>query len=181
MNLDEWILLDPEEPYTRSNTYRNCLKENNYELNGVAHFISLIRHMIRGRKNAALLELQGVRVIGYLLQKCDPLLINIAFLEGLNKLVETLLGVNQVLLENVYQYILFDFNIWHRANSSVQIAHIQLIHNYIKENPISFSNLFGVEYFIRVIELYYGSVQINQEKCLSTDQGDLRKSLLGEF
>ncbi|XP_065679524.1 neurobeachin-like protein 1 isoform X2 [Hydra vulgaris] len=176
-NLEDWTFLDSKDIQPSTNRY--WLPENSYESNGIAHFISLIRHMIDGRKNAALLELQGVRVIGYLLQKCDPILINISFLECLSKLVETLLGVNQVLLENIYQYILFDFNIWHRANTSVQIAHIQLLHNYIKEDPTSFSNLFGVEYFMQIVELHYGSVQVNQERCWLADQSDLRKSLIG--
>lgn len=180
----EWTLLDPKVPRTRSETFKCWAKQDNHDLNGVAHFISLIRYMIGSRKQIQdmTLDLQGIKVIGLLLQECDPGLMNIGFLDSVAQLVESLLGVKDELLEAVYKFILFDFKIWCDADISVQIAHTQLLHTYIKNEPLYFSSLFGIDYFIRVIEECYCDKELQTKKKVQlteSEERDLRNALLG--
>ena len=187
----EWTLVDSTLPRTRSETYKNWGKQDNHELNGVAHFMSLIRHMIGSRKQVQdiSLELEGIKVVGLLLQECDSSLINIGFLDSVAQFVESLLGIKDELLEAVYQYIVFDFQIWYDADISVQIAHTQLLHTYIKDDPQYFSNLFGIDFFFRVISLYYCGRKDRKDvrhlkkhqELSESDERDLRKALLGKF
>ena len=144
-------------PRTRSETYKNWVRQDNHDLNGVAHFVSLIRHMIVSHKEMQdiSLELEGVKLIGLLLQECDSGLINVGFLDSIAQLVESLLGIKDELLEAVYQYIVFDFRIWYDADVCVQIAHTQLLHTYIKDDPEYYSKRFGIDFFLRVIMEYY--------------------------
>lgn len=176
-------------PRTNSEIFKNWVKQDNHDLNGVAHFISLIRHMIASRKQVQDLssEREGIKVIGLLLQDCDAGLINIGFLDSLAQFVESLVDIKDELLEAVYTFMLFDFQIWHRADISVQIAHVQLLHTYIKDDEEYFNQLFGIDYFFRVIQQFYISYAgINDQEnrtnhLLEMHKRDLRTALLGKY
>lgn len=181
----EWTIVDPSLPRTRSETYKNWVRQNNHDLNGVAHFIALMRYMIGSRKQTHVtpLDVQGIKVISLLLHGCDPGLLNIGFLDSIAQLVESLLGVKNEMLDAVFRHIVFDFEIWSKANLSVQIAHIQLLHTYIKDDPVYFAGLFKLDYFLQVVEQYYckdDNAHAQKRSNLSdSDERDLRKALLG--
>ena len=180
-------MIDTTIPRTHSEVFKHWFKKDNHDLNGVVHFVSLIRHMIASRKQVQdlSLEIEGLKVIGLLLQDCDPSLINVGFLESVAQLIETLLGATDELLETTYRCILFDFNIWYRADVSVQIALTQLLHTYIKDDIAYFHEMFGVAYFIRVIEQFYnsanpdGNMSVKESKLTEVNKRDLRMALLG--
>ena len=62
-------------------------------------------------------DLQAIKVMGLLLQTCNPDLINIGFLHSVEQLVESILGLKEDLLKAVYEHVVFEFKIWHRANA----------------------------------------------------------------
>lgn len=145
--------------------------------------------MIGSRKQANVtpLDVQGVKVISLLLHSCDPGLLNVGFLGSVAQLVESLLGVKDDKLQAVFQYIVFDFEIWSKADLSTQIAHIQLLHTYIKDEPAYFSELFKLDYFLQIVKQYYCKNDENSSSSKKTtslsqsDERDLRKALLGEI
>lgn len=179
--------MDPTLLRTRSETYRRWGEQDNHDLNGVAHFIALMRYMIGSRKQTHVtpLDVQGIKVISLLLHGCDPGLLNIGFLNSVNQLVESLLGVKDDMLEAVFKYIVFDFEIWSKADISVQIAHTQLLHTYIKDDSLYFAELFKLDYFLQVVEQYYckgNDTKVHKKTLLTeSDERDLRKALLGKL
>ena len=70
---------------------------------------------------------------------------------------------------------------------SVQIALTQLLHTYIKDDIVYFHEMFGVAYFIRVIEQFYnsanpdGNTSVKESKLTEVNKRDLRMALLGGF
>ena len=133
--------------------------------------------------NITPLDVNGIKVISLLLHHCDPGLINIGFHNAVGQLVESLLGVKDELLEAVYQYIVFNFEIWSNADISVQIAHTQLLCTYIKDDPAYFEKLFNIDFFLNIVQNYYcrGPQGVNQRKQIltETEERDLRTALLG--
>jgi len=181
-------MLDPVAlPRTRSDTYKHWVKSDNHDINGVAHFIALIRNIIGSRMqlNITPLDVNGIKVISLLLHHCDPGLINIGFHNAVGQLVESLLGVKDELLEAVYQYIVFNFEIWSNADISVQIAHTQLLCTYIKDDPTYFENLFNVDFFLNIVQNYYcrrpKGVDKRKQILTETEERDLRTALLGRL
>ena len=188
-NDSNWTLVDPSLPRTRSDTFKHWVKSDNHDINGVAHFVALIRNIIGSRlqTNITPLDVNGIKVISLLLHDCDPALINIGFHNAIGQLVESLLGLKDEMLEAVYQYIVFDFEIWANADISVQIAHIQLLSTYIKDDPTYFGNLFTIDYFLNIVQQFYcrgpterGDRQ-RRQILTETDERDLRTALLGKI
>ena len=109
----------------------------------------------------------------------------LGFLESVAQLIESLLGVKDELLQTTCRCILFDFNIWYRADVSVQIALTQLLHPYIKDDIAYFHEMFGIAYFIRAIEQFHnsanpdGNISIKESRLTEVNKRDLRMSLLG--
>eukprot|EP00111_Clytia_hemisphaerica_P022278 TCONS_00065481-protein len=185
-NDSDWTLVDPSLPRTRSDTFKHWVKSDNHDINGVAHFVALIRNIIGSRlqTNITPLDVNGIKVISLLLHDCDPALINIGFHNAIGQLVESLLGLKDEMLEAVYQYIVFDFEIWANADISVQIAHIQLLSTYIKDDPTYFGNLFTIDYFLNIVQQFYcrGPTERTEKRrqiLTETDERDLRTALLG--
>ena len=104
-----WTMIDTTIPRTHSEVFRHWFKKDNHDLNGVVHFVSLIRHKIPSRRKQVQdlsLEIEGLKVIGLLSEDCDRSLINVGFLVSAAQLTESLLGVKDELLETYYRCIL---------------------------------------------------------------------------
>ena len=180
----DWIFLDPTIPRTRSDTFKNWVRNGTHNINGVAHFIALIKNIIGSRiqLNITPIDVNDIKVISLLLHGCDPGLINISFHNAVEQLVESLHGVKDELLEAVYQHIVFDFKIWASADWPVQIAHAQLLCTYIKDDPEYFSNLFHIGYFLNIVQQFYcrGPEEEQSDSVLTEiEERDLRSALLG--
>ena len=187
--LEEWIVLDKSLSRSRSQTFHKWVaNDDRYDLNGAAHFVSLLRNMLAGRSIAQefFLEAKGVQIMGLLLQRCDPRLINVGFLMSVQSLVESLLGGKDKLLKAFYQYVLFEFRIWSDSDISLRIAHVQLVSTYIKDNSDYFRKFFGIEHFLCVIRSHYsGSIgrrrRENTIRLTEEDEKSMRMALLGKF
>lgn len=185
--VEEWVLVDKSTVRTRNMTFSNwAVDQNHYNLNGAAYFISLLRNMLTDLKSAQefFLQSKGVQIMGLILQKCDPRIINVGFLMSVQALVESLMQSKDDLLKSVYQYIMFDFRIWTDSDISVRIAHVQLLSTYIKDDPEYFRENFGVKFVIQVINTHYsGGEQVklreNSVELNSEDTKCVRMALLG--
>ena len=162
--------------------------EDHYNLNGAAYFMSLLRNMLISQISAQefFLQSKGVQIMGLILQKCDPRLINVGLLMSLQALVESLMQSRDELLKSVYQHIMFDFRIWTDSDISVRVAHVQLLSTYIKDDPEYFNQYFGVKFIVQVINTHYSDnskIQV-RENSVELNDGDrkcVRMALLGEF
>ena len=164
------------------------MDEDHYNLNGAAYFMSLLRNMLIDQRSAQefFLQSKGVQIMGLILQKCDPRLINVGLLMSLQALVDSLMQSKDELLKSVYQHIMFDFRIWTDSDISVRVAHVQLLSTYIKDDPEYFNQYFGVKFIVQVINTHYsGNSKIQvRENSVELNDGDrkcVRMALLGEF
>ena len=160
--------------------------EDHYSLNGASYFISLMRNMLKNQQSAQefFLQSKGVQIMGLILQKCDPRVINVGFLMSIQALVESLTRSKEDLLKSIYQHIMFDFRIWTDSDISVRIAHVQLLSTYIKDDPEYFRTDFGVEFVIQVIRMHYcgsrnGKKRENSVQLSEEDYRCMRMALLG--
>lgn len=132
------------------------------------------------------LQSKGVQIMGLILQRCDPRLINVGLLMSLQSLVESVSQSKDELLKSVYQHIMFDFRIWTDSDISVRIAHVQLLSTYIKDDPEYFNKCFGVKFIVQVIDTHYRDntkVQV-RENSIELNDGDrkcVRMALLGKL
>ena len=186
-SVEEWVLVDKSTARTRNLTFSKwATDEDHYNLNGAAYFMSLLRNMLTDLKSAQefFLQSKGVQIMGLILQKCDPRIINVGFLMSVQALVESLTQSKDELLKSVYHHIMFDFRIWTDSDISVRIAHVQLLSTYIKDDPEYFRESFGVTFIVQVINTHYsGSAQIKlRENSIELNDGDrkcVRMALLG--
>ncbi|XP_065051660.1 neurobeachin-like protein 2 [Rhopilema esculentum] len=184
---EEWILIDKSTARTRNVTFSKWTRDDdNYYLNGAAYFISLLRNMLLDQKTAQdfFLQSKGVQIMGLVLQKCDPRIINVGFLMSVQALVESFSRDRDDLLKAIYQHILFDFRIWTDSDISVRIAHVQLLSTYVKDSPEYFSESFGVRFIMQIVNTHYNGNQrhIRRENGIglgSEDRKCVRMALLG--
>ena len=162
--------------------------DDNYNLNGAAYFISLLRNMLLDQTTAQdfFLQSKGVQIMGLVLQKCDPRIINVGFLMSVQALVESFSRTRDDLLRAIYQHILFDFRIWTDSDISVRIAHVQLLSTYVKDSPEYFSESFGVKFIIQIVNNHYNGNQNHARRengigLGSEDRKCVRMALLGIF
>jgi len=185
--VEDWVLVDKSTVRTRNMTFSKWARdEDHYNLNGAAYFMSLLRNMLIGQISAQefFLQSKGVQIMGLILQKCDPRLINVGLLMSLQALVESLMQSRDELLKSVYQHIMFDFRIWTDSDISVRVAHVQLLSTYIKDDPEYFNQYFGVKFIVQVINTHYSDnskIQV-RENSVELNDGDrkcVRMALLG--
>ena len=118
----------------------------------------------------------GVAIIGFLLIKAKPSLIDVNVLMASQLLVELAQSSqDSKLLYQVYQHILFDFRIWSRSQFCVQIGHIQYLSTLIKSERKYFRRKFGVQFLLDVIRSHYcENLDLLPEDCKT-----IRMALLG--
>ena len=187
--VEDWVLVDRSTVRTRNMTFSKwAADEDNYILNGASYFISLLRNMLIEQTSAQefFLQSKGVQIMGLILQKCDPRLINVGLLMSLQALVESIAQSKDELLKSVYQHIMFDFRIWTDSDISVRIAHVQLLSTYIKDDPEYFSQSFGVGFIVQVINAHYSGktraqVRENSVELNESDSKCVRMALLGKL
>ncbi len=94
------------------------------ERNRVAGFLALLRHMLCGHlaNQNSLVRDNEVAMLGALLQKVEPSLLDINVLMAVQLLVDAVAATNQTLLHHIYQYLLFDFRVWSKTDFPVRIG-----------------------------------------------------------
>ena len=161
--------------------------EDHNNLNGAAYFILLLRNMLTKHTSAQefFLHSEDVKIMGLILQKCDPRLINVGLLMSLQALVESMQSKDD-LLKSVYQHIMLDFRIWTVSDIAVRIAHVQLLSTYVKNDPKYFKESFGVGFIVQVINTHYNGktrteVRENSVELNKSESKCVRMELLGKL
>ncbi|WAR10788.1 NBEL1-like protein [Mya arenaria] len=120
----DWVIL-PSSSYA----------DTKLEQNQVAGFLTLLRNMVQTRpvNQQTFVQTNGAAVIGALLQKVNAKLIDVNVLMAVQLLIEATAATNKLMLQHLYQYILFDFRIWSRSDFPVRIGKIAMFSCSISE------------------------------------------------
>ncbi|XP_075227690.1 neurobeachin-like protein 1 [Lycorma delicatula] len=183
--LDDWELLP-------SSTYSDVKLQQN----PISSFLTLLRNILIGNQlnQDYLLKHNGVAILGNLLSKVSPSVMDIPVLVAVQRLVELAKGVGfgapghsgksltshnrssapqPVLLRSIHQHIVFNFNIWSRCPFHVKVGHIQYISTVIKDERKIFRKRYGVQFLLDTIRRHYSTgSESNESKAI-------RVSLLG--
>jgi hypothetical protein len=149
------------------------------EQNAISGFLTLVKNLVSGHtvNLEQLMRGGGVSIIGSLLQKARPELIDVNVLMAAQLLVELAhASKDSKLLFQIYQYVLFDFRIWSRSEFHVQIGHVQNVSTIVRDDRKFFRNKFGVQFLLDVIKKHYGTfcTALSREDCRT-----MRASLFG--
>lgn len=122
--------------------------------------LSLIRHLFHNNEiiQDRLERNNGVALLGFLLQRLPKQFIDIHLLRICQELVnETNHLNNKSLLSSIYEYIIFDFRIWNKADYEIRIGHIQFILTLIKDDKKYFRKRYGVQFFLDIVRTYFSA------------------------
>ncbi|ELW62717.1 Neurobeachin-like protein 1 [Tupaia chinensis] len=147
--------------------------ESRLERNLVATFILIVKHFIQRHpiNQDNLIHSHGVATLGALLQKMPGTLMDVNVLMAIQLLIEQVsLEKNMQLLQQMYQYLLFDFRIWNRGDFPFRIGHIQYLSTIIKDSRRVFRKKYGVQFLLDTLRIYYG----NGCKYSELSQDDIR-------
>ncbi|XP_074857149.1 neurobeachin-like protein 1 isoform X3 [Carettochelys insculpta] len=134
--------------------------EARLEKNIVATFILTIKHFVQRHpiNQDNLIHSHGVATLGALLQKVPGNLMDVNVLIALQLLIEQVsVEKNVQLLQQMYQYLLFDFSIWNRGDFPFRIGHVQYLSTIIKDSRRLFRRKYGVQFLLDTLRIYYGS------------------------
>ncbi|KAI9560727.1 putative neurobeachin-like protein 1-like isoform X3 [Daphnia sinensis] len=150
------------------------------EQNPVSGFLSLLRNVLHHHSTNTdqLVRGANIAIIGSLMQKVQPSLIDVQVLMAVQLLVEFARDAQDPsFLQSLYQHILFDMRIWCRSQFHVRIGHVQYLSNLIHEDRLSFRKKYGPQYLLDVIKQHY---QNSDQSDLSIDdRKTMRQALLG--
>ncbi|XP_054978013.1 neurobeachin-like protein 1 [Sorex araneus] len=134
--------------------------ESRLERNLIATFILIVKHFIQRHpiNQDNLIHSHGVATLGALLQKVPSTLMDVNVLMAIQLLIEQVsLEKNMQLLQQMYQYLLFDFRIWNHGDFPFRIGHIQYLSTIIKDSRRVFRKKYGVQFLLDTLRIYYGS------------------------
>ncbi|XP_045053926.2 neurobeachin-like protein 1 isoform X4 [Desmodus rotundus] len=155
--------------------------ESRLERSLVATFILIVKHFIQRHpiNQDNLIHSHGVATLGALLQKVPNTLMDVNVLMAIQLLIEQVsLEKNTQLLQQMYQYLLFDFRIWNRGDFPFRIGHIQYLSTIIKDSRRVFRKKYGVQFLLDSLRIYYGTDCKYSELSLD-DIRTMRTSLYG--
>uniref|UniRef100_A0A8C4XCF7 Neurobeachin-like protein 2 n=1 Tax=Erpetoichthys calabaricus TaxID=27687 RepID=A0A8C4XCF7_ERPCA len=134
--------------------------EERLEKNTVAAFLLMVKNFLRNHpiNQESLVQCHGPAIIGALLQKMPSTLLDMNVLMACQVLMEQASNEgNSMLLQHLYQHILFDFRIWSQSDFAVRLGHIQNLSSVIKDHKQRIRRKYGVQYILDSIRTYYGA------------------------
>ncbi|XP_039288398.1 neurobeachin-like protein 1 isoform X2 [Nilaparvata lugens] len=174
-NIDGWEVLP-----TSSTT------DTRLQQNPVSCFLLLLRNILLGNtlNQEQLLKHNGVAILGDLLSKVPPAVMDIPVLVAVQSLIDLAKSVavhkaashtptQPLMLRSFYQHILFNFTIWSKCPFHVKVGHIQYISTVIKDERKIFRKRYGIQFFLDTIRRNFSSAPENEESKA------IRISLLG--
>ncbi|XP_075685908.1 neurobeachin-like protein 1 isoform X3 [Rhinoderma darwinii] len=152
--------------------------EARLEKNIIATFVLLIKHFIQRHpiNQENLMHSHGVTTLGVLLQKVPGHFMDVNVLMAVQLLIEEVsVEKNTALLQQMYQFLLFDFRIWNRGDFPFRLGHIQYLPTIIKDSRKLFRKKYGVQFLLDTMRIHY-----SKENSLSPeDLTTIRMSLFG--
>ncbi|XP_040211167.1 neurobeachin-like protein 2 isoform X2 [Rana temporaria] len=139
--------------------------ESRLERNGVAAFLLMVKNFIQHHpvNQESLLQCHGPAIIGALLQKVPPLVLDMNVLMASQMLMDQIsLEGHHYLLHHLYQHVLFDFRIWCNSDFAVRLGHIQYLSSIMKDHKQRIRRKYGVQYILDSVRRHYGTQKEDQ-------------------
>ncbi|KAM9310767.1 neurobeachin-like protein 2 isoform 2-T2 [Pholidichthys leucotaenia] len=164
----------------------NKCAEGRLERNTIAAFLLLVKNLIRHHpvNQESLLQCHGPSVIGAMLSKVPGSMMDMNVLIACQLLLEQVFSEgNSLLLQQLYQHLLFNFRIWTKSHFAVCLAHVQYLQSVINKNKQRMKRKYGVQYILDTIRTYYslekdGSALSEDKQTIQTSLFTLLKDLL---
>ncbi|XP_034030839.1 neurobeachin-like protein 2 isoform X2 [Thalassophryne amazonica] len=155
-------LLGPELTSSRGSAAMllplNKSAEGRLERNSIAAFLLLIKNLIRHHpvNQESLLQCHGPSIIGAMLSKVPGSMMDLNVLMACQHLLEQVFNEgNSLLLQQLYQHLLFDFRIWTKSHFAVSLAHVQYLSSVINKGKQRMRRKYGVQYILDTIRTFY--------------------------
>ncbi|XP_068091322.1 neurobeachin-like protein 2 isoform X2 [Hyperolius riggenbachi] len=135
------------------------------ERNGVAAFLLMVKNFIQRHPSnrESLLQCHGPAIIGALLQKVSPLMMDMNVLMASQMLMDEISAEgHHFLLHHLYQHLLFDFRIWSNSDFAVRLGHIQYLSSIMKDHKQRVRRKYGVQYILDSLRRHYGTQKEDQ-------------------
>ncbi|XP_066441347.1 neurobeachin-like protein 2 isoform X4 [Eleutherodactylus coqui] len=139
--------------------------ESRLERNGVAAFLLMVKNFIQYHpaNQESLLQCHGPAIIGALLQKVSPLILDMNVLMASQMLMDQVASEgHNFLLHHLYQHLLFDFRIWSKSDFAVRLGHIQYLSSIMKDHKQRVRRKYGVQYILDSVRKHYGTQKEEQ-------------------
>uniref|UniRef100_A0A672Z123 Neurobeachin-like protein 2 n=1 Tax=Sphaeramia orbicularis TaxID=375764 RepID=A0A672Z123_9TELE len=154
--------------------------EGRLERNSIAAFLLLVKNLIRHHpvNQESLLHCHGPSIIGAMLSEVSALMMDMNVLIACQLLLEQVFTEgNSPLLQQLYQYLLFDFRIWTKSHFAVCLAHVQYLSSVINKGKQRMKRKYGVQYILDTIRTYYSSLS-DEKQTIQTSLFALLKDFL---
>ncbi|XP_068179302.1 neurobeachin-like protein 2 isoform X1 [Antennarius striatus] len=164
----------------------NKSAEIRLERNSIAAFLLMVKNLICHHpvNQESLLQCHGPSIIGAMLSKVPGSMMDMNVLMALQLLLEQVFNEgNSLLLQQLYQYLLFDFRIWTKSHFAVCLAHVQYLSSVIKKGKQRMKRKYGVQYILDAIRTFYsvekdGSSLPDEKQTIQTSLFALLKDFL---
>ncbi|KAF7669441.1 hypothetical protein LDENG_00186230 [Lucifuga dentata] len=164
----------------------NKSAEGRLERNSIAAFLLLTKNLIRHHpvNQESLLHCHGPSIIGAMLSKVPGSMMDMNVLMACQLLLEQVFNEgNSLLLQQLYQHLLFDFRIWTKSHFAVCLAHVQYLPSVINKGKQRMRRKYGVQYVLDTIRTYYsvekdGSALSDEKLTIQTSLFSLLKDFL---
>uniref|UniRef100_A0A672Z4Y8 Neurobeachin-like protein 2 n=1 Tax=Sphaeramia orbicularis TaxID=375764 RepID=A0A672Z4Y8_9TELE len=154
--------------------------EGRLERNSIAAFLLLVKNLIRHHpvNQESLLHCHGPSIIGAMLSEVPGSMMDMNVLIACQLLLEQVFTEgNSPLLQQLYQYLLFDFRIWTKSHFAVCLAHVQYLSSVINKGKQRMKRKYGVQYILDTIRTYYSSLS-DEKQTIQTSLFALLKDFL---
>uniref|UniRef100_A0A669DUS8 Neurobeachin-like protein 2 n=1 Tax=Oreochromis niloticus TaxID=8128 RepID=A0A669DUS8_ORENI len=155
------------------------------ERNSIAAFLLMVKNLIRQHpvNQESLLHCHGPSIIGAMLSKVSSMM-DMNVLMACQLLLEQVVSEgNSLLLQHLYQHLLFNFRIWTKSHFAVCLAHIQYLQTVINKSKQRMRRKYGVQYILDTVRTYYsvekdGSSLSDEKQTIQTSLFALLKDFL---
>uniref|UniRef100_A0A8C5EJR6 Neurobeachin-like protein 2 n=1 Tax=Gouania willdenowi TaxID=441366 RepID=A0A8C5EJR6_GOUWI len=140
--------------------------EGRLERNSIAAFLLMLKNMIRHHSvnQESLLQCHGPSIIGAMLSKVPGSMMDMNVLIACQLLLEQVFNEgNSLLLQQLYQHLLFNFRIWTKSHFAVCLAHVQYLMSVINKSKQRIKRKYGVQYILDTIRTHYSPLSEDKQ------------------
>ncbi len=180
LNNEEFTQLKQQTKQSLNTALRkSSFDDSEFEQNVVSLVLNLIRYLIQNNEiiQDRLQRNDGISLLGFLLQRLPRRFIDINLLRICQEfVVEANKPSDKSLLNSIYEYLIFDFRIWNKAEYEIRIGHIQYISTIIKDDKKYFRKKYGIQFFLDILRTFFatGSHNSSNNESHSINDEDLR-------
>ncbi|CAF1245717.1 unnamed protein product [Adineta ricciae] len=164
------IELFQETDYHKSD---ESFSSNGYQLtphhhfysNPIASIIHLIRCVLSSKSMVNLTEQMtkhyNVEILVHYFEKLSPVFLDQQFLISIEELIEStrLMSSSRLIINQLIEYVLLDFNLWKKSNFYVRLLHLQYIFKILREENKIDRDKFNIQFFLDILRQHFNTTK----------------------